>query len=74
VKSGDGFVMMHGMVKKLSNPDLIRFLEKLAELIMTVHLDKAKPVSLLGLMLGMKKKECRDGLGVYWSSPGFWGS
>jgi hypothetical protein len=25
---GDGFVLMHGMVKKLSNPGLIRFLDR----------------------------------------------
>ncbi len=30
---GDGFVLMHGMVKKLSNPEVIQFLEKLQAVI-----------------------------------------
>jgi len=61
---GDGFVMMHGMVKKLSDPRLIQFLEKLADLPMAVHLDEAEPVGPVGLMWRMRSPECHEGLGV----------
>jgi uncharacterized protein YjgD (DUF1641 family) len=61
---GDGFVMMHGMVKKLSNPELIQFLEKLTDVPTEVHLDEVKPVGPLGLMWRLRSKECREGLGV----------
>jgi uncharacterized protein YjgD (DUF1641 family) len=61
---GDGFVMMHGMVKKLSNPDLIRFLEKLTDLPTEVHLDEVQPVGPMGLMWRLRSREGREGLGV----------
>ena len=61
---GDGFVMMHGMVKKLSDPVLIQFLEKLTEVPTAIHLDEVKPVSPLGLMWRLHSKECYQGLGV----------
>ena len=61
---GGGFVLMHGMVKKLSNPELIRFLEKLTDLPTEVHLDEVKPVGPMGLMWRMRSKECKEGLGV----------
>ncbi len=61
---GDGFVMMHGLVKKLSNPDLIKFLEKLADVPTEVHLEEVKPVGPLGLMWRLRSPECREGLGV----------
>jgi uncharacterized protein YjgD (DUF1641 family) len=61
---GDGFVMMHGLVKKLSNPELIKFLEKLADVPPEVHLDEVKPAGPLGLMWRLRRKECREGLGV----------
>ena len=61
---GDGFVMMHGMVKKLSNPEVIQFLEKLTDLPTAIHLDEVKPVGPVGLMLGMRSQEAQAGLGV----------
>lgn len=61
---GDGFVMMHGMVKKLSNPELIKFLEKLTGVPTEVHLDEVRPVGPLGLMWRLRSKECKEGLGV----------
>ena len=45
---GDGFVLMHGLVKKLSNPKLIQFLEKLVEVPLEVDLEAAKPVGPFG--------------------------
>ena len=61
---GDGFVRMHGLVKKLSNPELIQFLETLVDLPLEVRLKEAKPVGPMGLMWKMRSRECRQGLGV----------
>lgn len=61
---GDGFVLMHGMVKKLSNPALIQFLDKLVDIPLEAHLEEAKPVGPFGLAWKMRSPECREGLGV----------
>jgi uncharacterized protein YjgD (DUF1641 family) len=61
---GDGFVLMHGMVKKLSNPELIRFLEKLTDVPLEVNLDEAKPVGALGMLWRLRGRECKEGLGI----------
>ncbi len=61
---GDGFVSMHGLVKKLSNPQMIQFLEKLADVPLEVDLEKVKPVGPMGLAWRMRSPECRQGLGV----------
>jgi uncharacterized protein YjgD (DUF1641 family) len=61
---GDGFVLMHGMIRKLSNPEMIRFLEKLTDVPLEVHLDEVKPAGPLGLMWRLRSKECKEGLGV----------
>jgi uncharacterized protein YjgD (DUF1641 family) len=60
----DGFVLMHGVVKKLSNPALIQFLDKLIDIPLEVRLEEAKPVGPFGLLWRMRNKECREGLGV----------
>jgi uncharacterized protein YjgD (DUF1641 family) len=61
---GDGFVLMHGLVEKLSNPKLINFLEKFIEVPAEVHLEEVKPVGPFGLLWRMRSRECRQGLGV----------
>jgi uncharacterized protein YjgD (DUF1641 family) len=61
---GDGFVLMHGIVKKLSNPELIQFLEKLIDVPLEVRLEEARPVGPMGLLWKMRRRECRQGLGV----------
>jgi len=61
---GDGFVLMHGMIKKLSNPQMIRFLEKLTDVPLEVNLDEVKPAGPLGLMWRLRSQECKEGLGV----------
>jgi uncharacterized protein YjgD (DUF1641 family) len=61
---GDGFVRMHGLVKKLSNPDMIHFLEKLSDIPMELNLTETKPVGPFGLLWRMRSRECREGLGV----------
>jgi uncharacterized protein YjgD (DUF1641 family) len=61
---GDGFVRMHGVVKKLSNPELIKFLDRLIDLPLEADLAEAKPAGPFGLLWRMRNKDCREGLGV----------
>jgi len=61
---GDGFVRMHGVVKKLSNPELIQFLDKLIDIPLAINLEEAKPAGPFGLLWRMRDKECQEGLGV----------
>jgi uncharacterized protein YjgD (DUF1641 family) len=61
---GDGFVRMHGVVKKLSNPQLIQFLEKVIDIPLAINLEEARPAGPFGLLWRMRSKECKEGLGV----------
>ena len=61
---GDGFVRMHGVIKKLSNPDLIQFLDKIIDIPLALNLEETKPAGPVGLLWRMRSQECRDGLGV----------
>jgi uncharacterized protein YjgD (DUF1641 family) len=61
---GDGFVRMHGVVKKLSNPELIQFLDKIIDIPLAVNLEEIKPAGPFGLLWRMRSPECREGLGV----------
>jgi uncharacterized protein YjgD (DUF1641 family) len=61
---GDGFVRMHGVVKKLSNPQLIQFLEKVIDIPLAINLEEARPAGPFGLLWRMRSKECQEGLGV----------
>src|SRR5512139_4082199 len=46
----DGFVLMHGLVKKLSNPKMIQFMEKLVDVPLEVNLEEVKPVGPFGML------------------------
>jgi len=61
---GDGFVLMHGIVKKLSNPQMIEFLDKVTDVPLAVHQEEARPVGPFGMLWRMRSKECREGMGV----------
>jgi uncharacterized protein YjgD (DUF1641 family) len=61
---GDGVVAVLGLVKKLSDPKAIEFLEKFAELPSKVDLAGAKPVGPFGMLGALSSKEARQGLGV----------
>ncbi|MDP1761112.1 MAG: DUF1641 domain-containing protein [Deltaproteobacteria bacterium] len=61
---GDGFVRMHGMVKKFSDPRVIDFLDRLSDVPAQVNLDEARPVGPFGMMFRMMGKETKQGLGV----------
>jgi len=62
---GDGAVTLLGLVKKLSDPVAIDFLEKIAELPSKVDLAGAKPVGPFGMLGALSSKEARQGLGVF---------
>ncbi|MCL4500599.1 MAG: DUF1641 domain-containing protein [Deltaproteobacteria bacterium] len=61
---GDGFVLMHGLVKKLSNPKTIQLLEKLVDMTMEVDLEAVKPVGPIGMLRRLRSEDCKQGLGV----------
>ncbi len=61
---GDGFVRMHGIIKKLSEPAMIEFLEQFMNLPSQINLAEAKPTGPVGMMFKMMNKDCRQGLGV----------
>jgi uncharacterized protein YjgD (DUF1641 family) len=61
---GDGFVQMHGIVRKFGSPQVIRFMEHLADLPAQVDLDQVKPAGPLGMLWRLRSPECREGLGV----------
>ncbi|MGQ9921464.1 MAG: DUF1641 domain-containing protein, partial [Desulfobacca sp.] len=61
---GDGFVRMHGLVKKLAEPEMVDFLERLSHLPAGVRLEEAKPTGPVGLMFRLMNREARRGLGV----------
>jgi uncharacterized protein YjgD (DUF1641 family) len=61
---GDGFVRVHGLVKKFSDPDFINFIEKLTDIPMEIDLEASQPVGPVGLVFRMQNQECRQGLGV----------
>jgi uncharacterized protein YjgD (DUF1641 family) len=61
---GDGFVRMHGIIRKLSQPEMIQFLEQFMNLPAQIDLAAAKPTGPVGMMFKMMNKDCRQGLGV----------
>ena len=62
---GDGAVTLLGLVKKLSDPVAMDFLEKIADLPSKVDLAGAKPVGPFGMLGALSSKEARQGLGVF---------
>jgi len=61
---GDGFVVLLSLLKKLSHPEMMGFINKLMDLPLGVNLQAAKPVGAMGMLSAMGKKETRQGLGV----------
>lgn len=61
---GDAFVLMLSMLKKLSDPQMIDFMNRILELPMGINLKDAKPLGPLGMLSVMGSKEARQGLGV----------
>ena len=61
---GDAFVLLLSMLKKLSDPQMIDFMNRILELPMGINLKDAKPLGPLGMLSVMGSKEGRQGLGV----------
>jgi hypothetical protein len=61
---GDGFVLILGILKKLSNPEIVRFFNWFLDLPLELHLEEAKPLGPLGALAGLGSKEARQGIGV----------
>ncbi len=60
----DSFVLLLSMLKKLSDPQMIDFMNRILELPMAINLGEAKPLGPLGMLTAMGSKEARQGLGV----------
>jgi len=60
----DAFVLLLSMLKKLSDPQMIDFMNRILELPMEIKLKEAKPLGPLGMLTAMGSKEARQGLGV----------
>ena len=63
-KIGDGAVALLGLAKKLSDPQALAFLEKMAEMPSRVDLSQSKDVGPFGLLSAASNKEVKQGLGV----------
>jgi uncharacterized protein YjgD (DUF1641 family) len=60
---GDGFVLLLSMLKKLSQPETMQFLNRLLDIPGQLHLDEAKPLGPRGAMQ-ILSPEVRQGLAV----------
>ena len=61
---GDAFVLLLSMLKKLSDPQMIDFMNRILELPMGINLKETKPLGPLGMLSVMGSKEAKQGLGV----------
>ncbi len=61
---GDGFVVLLSLLRKLSQPEMIDFFNKMMEIPMGLNLQAVKPVGAMGMLSAMGNKETRQGLGV----------
>ncbi len=61
---GEGFVSILGVLKKLSNPDMVEFLNRVMDIPLELDLKEIKPVGPLGLLSSLKSKETREGIAV----------
>ena len=61
---GNGLVKLLGSFKKLTTPEALEVLDKVAEVPSRVDLSRAKPAGAWGLLWAMGSPEVKDGLGV----------
>jgi uncharacterized protein YjgD (DUF1641 family) len=61
---GDGLVALLGLAKKLTEPQVLSLLEKLAEMPANLELEKSKDIGPFGLLWASSNKEVKEGLGV----------
>lgn len=60
----DAVVEMAGLLKKVATPEVMALLEKLTALPVSMELDKAKPLGVMGLVGAIRDPDVREGLGV----------
>ena len=63
-KIGDGLVALLGLVKKITDPKALEFLEKVAEVPAQIDLASSKELGPFGLLWAGSSKEVKKGLGV----------
>jgi uncharacterized protein YjgD (DUF1641 family) len=61
---GDAFVLLLSMLKKLSDPQIIDFMNRILDLPTAINLKETKPLGILGILSVMGSKEAKQGLGV----------
>ena len=60
----DAFVLLLSILKKLSDPQMVDFMNRLLDLPMSIKFEEAKPLGPIGMLTAMGSKEGRQGLGV----------
>ncbi|MEW5724421.1 MAG: DUF1641 domain-containing protein, partial [Thermodesulfobacteriota bacterium] len=60
----DGLVALLGLLKKVTTPQVITFLQKIVDLPIRMDLTTAKEISPFGLLWAGSNKEVKEGLGV----------
>ncbi|MBW2538257.1 MAG: DUF1641 domain-containing protein [Deltaproteobacteria bacterium] len=63
-KIGDGLVALLGLAKKITDPQALEFLEKVAEVPAQIDLASSKELGPFGLLWASSSKEVKVGLGV----------
>lgn len=61
---GDGLVSLLGLAKKMTQPQVLAFLEALADIPCEVEFSKAKEVGPFGFLWALGQKDVKEGLGV----------
>jgi uncharacterized protein YjgD (DUF1641 family) len=61
---GEGFVLILGILKKLSQPETIQFINRLLDLPLEINLDEAQPLGPLSALAALNHKDTRQGIGV----------
>jgi uncharacterized protein YjgD (DUF1641 family) len=61
---GDGLVALLGLAKKVTSPQVVDFLEGIAEMPTKMNLKSAKEIGPLGLLWAGSNKDVKEGLGV----------
>lgn len=61
---GDSFVMLIGLLKKMSTPEMMALLEKLTDMPANIDLANAKPVGMFGVVGALSDSEVKNGIGV----------
>ena len=61
---GDGLVKLLGIVKKLTTPEALNFLDNAAEIPSKIDLSQAQSVGPFGMLWAGGDREIKDGLGV----------